>query len=285
VTFCRRRPVDALLCATLLSLLPAGPTLRAAQTGLVNARIESRSAAAGLEPAVRTVLASRSTTWIGYRVPMHRRDRATISGTGTCCGRCRLDPPTELLVLARAEGGTIVGLKADGADCDMDASGAQVIWLTDVNADQSVAWLASLLGTAADGAERRQPVFQSALVAIALHEAPSAVRTLVTLARESKSSTVRSRGLFWLAQRAGDQAVATIVDAVSQDPDTEVKKKAVFALSQLPRDNGVPKLIEVATTNRNPEVRKQAMFWLGQSNDPRALKFFEEVLLATRERR
>jgi len=26
-------------------------------------------------------------------------------------------------------------------------------------------------------------------------------------------------------------------------------------------------------------VRKQAMFWLGQSNDPRAVKFFEDVLL------
>ena len=34
----------------------------------------------------------------------------------------------------------------------------------------------------------------------------------------------------------------------------------------------------LARTHRDPEVRKQAMFWLGQSNDPRALAFFEEVL-------
>ena len=58
-----------------------------------------------------------------------------------------------------------------------------------------------------------------------------------------------------------------------------MKKKAVFALSQLPADEGVPKLIQVARSNRNPEVRKQAIFWLGQSRDPRALAFFEEVLL------
>jgi hypothetical protein len=57
-----------------------------------------------------------------------------------------------------------------------------------------------------------------------------------------------------------------------------VKKKAVFALSQMPKDEGVPKLIEVAEKNKNPEVRKQAMFWLGQSEDPRALAFFERVL-------
>ncbi len=40
-------------------------------------------------------------------------------------------------------------------------------------------------------------------------------------------------------------------------------------------------LIEVARTNRNAQVRKKAMFWLGQSKDPRAIKFFEDVL-ATR---
>jgi len=57
-----------------------------------------------------------------------------------------------------------------------------------------------------------------------------------------------------------------------------VKKKAVFALSQLPKDEGVPRLMEVARSNRNPEVRKQAMFWLGQTKDPRAVKFFEEIL-------
>jgi len=52
----------------------------------------------------------------------------------------------------------------------------------------------------------------------------------------------------------------------------------VFALSQLPRDEGVPKLIEVARSQKNPEVRKQAFFWLGQSHDPRALAFIEEIL-------
>jgi hypothetical protein len=70
--------------------------------------------------------------------------------------------------------------------------------------------------------------------------------------------------------------MSAITDAVDRDPDTEVKKKAVFALQQLPDGQGVP--IQVARTNKNPAVRKQAMFWLGQSNDPRALAFFEEVL-------
>jgi hypothetical protein len=37
-------------------------------------------------------------------------------------------------------------------------------------------------------------------------------------------------------------------------------------------------LIGVAKNHKSYEVRKQAMFWLGQSHDPRALAFFEDVL-------
>jgi HEAT repeat protein len=98
------------------------------------------------------------------------------------------------------------------------------------------------------------------------------------MAHDDESTHVRGQALFWLAQKAGKKAEGAITGAIDNDPDTEVKKKAVFALSQMPKEEGVPKLIQVAQTNKNPEVRKQAMFWLGQSNDPRALEFFEKVL-------
>jgi hypothetical protein len=113
---------------------------------------------------------------------------------------------------------------------------------------------------------------------LSVSRVPAALTTLIATARDDKSTRVRSQALFWLAHKAGKEAVETITNAIANDPETEVKKKAVFALSQLPRDEGVPKLMEVARTNRNPEVRKQAMFWLGQTHDPRAVKFFEEIL-------
>lgn len=109
------------------------------------------------------------------------------------------------------------------------------------------------------------------------HE-PGALDEMIRMAREDSSEHVRGQALFWLGHKAGKKALGTIDEAIANDPATGVKKKAVFALSQLPKDEGVPKLIEVARTNRNPVVRKQAMFWLGQSHDPRALAFFEEVL-------
>jgi len=114
--------------------------------------------------------------------------------------------------------------------------------------------------------------------ALSVSHEPGAVEEMIRMAHDDSSSHVRGQALFWLAQKAGKKAVGTITGAIENDPDTDVKKKAVFALSQLPKDEGVPKLIEVAQNNRNPEVRKQAMFWLGQSNDPRALQFFEQIL-------
>jgi HEAT repeat protein len=111
-----------------------------------------------------------------------------------------------------------------------------------------------------------------------LNRDPGALDEMIRMAREDESTHVRGQALFWLAQKAGQKAASTITGAIENDPDTEVKKKAVFALSQMPHEEGVPKLIQVAQNNKNPEVRKQAMFWLGQSNDPRALEFFEKIL-------
>ena len=106
----------------------------------------------------------------------------------------------------------------------------------------------------------------------------AAMDDLIRLAKDDESGHVRGQALFWLAQKAGKRAAAAITDAIENDPDTAIKRSAVFALSQLPKDEGVPLLIQVARNNKNPAVRKQAFFWLGQTNDPRALAFFEEVL-------
>ena len=114
--------------------------------------------------------------------------------------------------------------------------------------------------------------------ALTQSQEPEAILTLVQTAREDASARVRGQALFWLAQKAGRRAAEAIAAAIDQDPETQVKKKAVFALHQLPKDEGVPLLIQVARNNKNPVVRKEAMFWLGQSNDSRALAFFEEIL-------
>jgi HEAT repeat protein len=146
-------------------------------------------------------------------------------------------------------------------------------WLTGVRAADSVTVLSGFIE-----ASSSRTLADGALSALAMHRDQAALDRLIAAARQGATTHVRGQALFWLAQRAGDKAVGTITDAIANDPETDVKRRAVFALSQLPKDEGVPRLIEVARSNANPAVRKQAMFWLGQSKDPRALKFFEDIL-------
>lgn len=103
---------------------------------------------------------------------------------------------------------------------------------------------------------------------------------LLKLARNADvPRNTRSQSVFWLGQAAGDVATRGLNDlVVDNSVDREVREQAVFALSQRPREEGIPALINVARTNKDPEIRKKALFWLGQSNDPRALDLFEELL-------
>ena len=119
---------------------------------------------------------------------------------------------------------------------------------------------------------------EGAVFALSQSDVPEAVDTMIAAGRGDEDPHVRGQALFWLSQKAGRKAAAAITRAIAEDPETAVKKKAVFALSQLPKEEGVPLLIDLARKNANPAVRKQAMFWLGQSEDPRALAFFAEIL-------
>jgi hypothetical protein len=103
--------------------------------------------------------------------------------------------------------------------------------------------------------------------------------TLMKIARDDGyQRDVRRDAVFWLGQLAGNAATAGLAELAASDTvDRAVRESAVFALSQQ-HDAGVPELIHIARTNRDPEIRRKAIFWLGQSNDPRALALFEDLL-------
>ena len=103
---------------------------------------------------------------------------------------------------------------------------------------------------------------------------------LLRLARDrSLAVDTRRQAVFWLGQAAGEAATRGL-DSIAADGrgDLEVREHAVFALSQRPGDEGVPALVRIARSGPHPELRRKALFWLGQSDDPRALALFEELL-------
>jgi HEAT repeats len=119
-----------------------------------------------------------------------------------------------------------------------------------------------------------------AIFAATLADSVTVWPDLLRLARDVTLATeTRRQAVFWVSQAAGSAATKGLGDLVGEDTvDRTVREQAVFALSQRPRDEGVPALIRIAKTHRDPEIRRRAIFWLGQSNDPRALALFEELL-------
>ncbi len=279
-----------------LTVLFAG-TAHARQPNITNGRIESHAVTTGLDREMRALWARQTEpVWIGYAVPARSGDHRMCcwsgDSNGECCTGCRLEPGSSsaitlsrspegavrleagdsLFVLYRVEKNEVNRIRIFSEDCPLDAGGRTVHWLTGVREDDSVAFLTTFTTA---GPNR---LVDSALSALAMHRTRAALDRLLIAARDGASTHLRGQALFWLAQRAGEEAVGAISDAIANDPETDVKRRAVFALSQLPKSEGVPLLIQIARTNANPVVRKQAMFWLGQSRDPRALQFFQEIL-------
>jgi hypothetical protein len=260
--------VTALLLAAILAI---------GQGRITNGQIDTHAATQPLEREVAAATSRGGARWVGYRIKVASGRRSMDCPDS----HIALEGATEVSILARFEGATLTRLRTATPDCEIDAGGLPVTWLDSVKADDSATWLASIInGANADSRDRSNRVTKPALTALGMHEGTVASRSLITIARNHPATSARNDALFWLSQRAGDSlAAGAIAEAIEKDPDTDVRKRAVFALSQLPKDESIPKLIDVAKNNRNAAVRQQAMFWLGQSNDPRALKFFEDVLL------
>jgi hypothetical protein len=277
----------------LLGILAAS-TAFAQQPDLVNARVVARPAQPDAGRAIGAIVKAQSEpAWIGYSVPALNNDtfgrgdgwsercrleqqRVNPATNAPLPGPIRLEPAPNLMVLLRLQTNEIQRVRTLSGDCQVDAGGLQVYWLGDVSPAQSVEFLKTLV-TNPIAANTARDHSESALSAIALHRDAAASAAILDLAKNG-ASRLRQRALHWIARRAESQAIGIISQAIENDPDVEVKRQAVSALGQLPNNEGIPVLIKLARSQTDPAVRKQAMQRLGQSNDARALSFFEDVL-------
>jgi hypothetical protein len=179
--------------------------------------------------------------------------------------------PQPVRVALKVNGGHVTAVKSYvGGDW---RTGSSATDLGTVRPQEAAPYLISL-------AERNAGLSGDPLLAASLADSVVIWPSLLRLARSNQfSAETRRSAVFWLAQAAG-AAVAPLLDSIAEDPrgDREVRKQAVFALSQRSANDGVPALIRIARANPDPELRKTALFWLGQSEDPRALALFEEIL-------
>src|SRR5579864_7492689 len=178
-------------------ILAAAAGLWAQQPRLTNAKLETRAAAAGLDREFQSLTAAQAgPAWIGWAVRAVAGEHQMCcyssfeDGAGNrCCRGCalegaktgstvsstagpiQLEGAGDIFVLFRIENQAVDRIRTFSADCELDAGGLPVYWLTGVPAAESVSFLTRYAREAGDEGHHRR--IEPAITAIALHADPA----------------------------------------------------------------------------------------------------------------
>jgi HEAT repeats len=277
--------VGALL-ALSLDVFAAGQT-----PNITNGQVQEIVARADLKPTIDGVLQGHEAPlWIGYRIPTAAKERSMCcyetSGawdTGQCSGGCRVEsshgvsmsdskgacsapePPRYAFVFLRTgekDDKQIRKVRVYSADCRLDFGGLPVFWINEVKPEQSVEVLTALATRAEPG--EKNDLAHSAVMAIALHDSPSADAALEKLIQPGQPERLRENVAFWLGVERGKRGQELLHKYVKSDPDARFREKGTFALSQSKQPEALTDLIDMARHDSSSRVRGQAIFWLAQ---------------------
>src|SRR5580704_16088962 len=213
-----------------LCLLAAALPLVAQPKLLVNANLDTHSAGGGLEAAFKPLLtASPQPAWIGWAVPSVRsynmgceyvfRDGQMASGQGVV----HLEPPDHAVIMMRVDQNAVSRIRYVSPDCEIDAGGVPMHWLTDVQPAQSVALLATMVS-------EREAGSSNAMGAIAVHADASADQALDRFAAAQEPLSIRQRAVSLLATERGHHGFEVVKNLIANDTDERIKERAVQSL-------------------------------------------------------
>jgi HEAT repeat protein len=88
---------------------------------------------------------------------------------------------------------------------------------------------------------------------------------------------IRKKALFWAGQ-GHSVDVADLVRLYDSMSDREMKEQLIFVYSQRREAAALEKLFSIGKNDPDRELRKKAIFWIGQSRDPRAAQYLQELI-------
>jgi hypothetical protein len=253
----------------LLAALPLVVRTMAAQPKLlVNAKVDTRSAAAGLEREFKALLAAQpQPAWIAYDVPAVRGAEMGceyVRDGYSTAGIVHLEPPDHAVILFRVEGNTVGKLRSLSPDCEIDAGGLPVHWLTEVSPAQSIALLETYV-------PQRELDSNSALSAIAAHADAAADPVLDRYLGANQPDWIRKRVASLEGSQRGLHGVETLKNVISNDMSESVKQSAISGLARNKEPEALNLLIATARTERDPRIRSQAISALNRKQGPAVL--------------
>jgi HEAT repeat protein len=138
-------------------------------------------------------------------------------------------------------------------------------WLSGVNADESISWLASVVS-----ADDNKRLADEALATIAMHETGKATTVLAGFAASSNPMWLREKTAFWLGAERGHDGLLAL-EKLMGDGDPEFRKKLAFDLSVNHEPAAIDDMIRMAKSDSDTRVREEAIFWVGQKAGAKAV--------------
>ena len=280
--------------ALALALILGTSIVAAQQPKVVDTQFNSEPAGGGLSATLARLQRSTQPLWVGYEMPALPRTNfsacsdfadAAQSEEG-CCGEYQLESPrsgslardgvsnaqkpspASMYVLLRLDHGAIVKIRPANAGCRLNAGGIPFTWLTDVQPDDSVAFLAKLAARPEDSEDKRAT--DEALVTLSMHASPAATAALASLAGPSNPPHLREKSAFWLGAQRGHEGFQVLQQLLTKEQDPKLREKLAFDLSINPDPAAIDELLKMAHSDANPQVRGQAIFWLAQKAGKKA---------------
>lgn len=285
-------------CALLLLIV--APALALAQNNIQNARLQTRSAAGGLQAQVNEIAASGAAAWIAWSVPSVKQNNEMccynmhdgvvadcgcslesggVNHLGDTSGKqapVKLEGDRDFEVFVRTDGGRVQKVRALGVSCPVDAQNMPVYWLTDVKPSDSVAVLKTL-AEKSGGSGDRKPA-DGAVLAIALTQDASADTALDALISTDRPEWLRKKVAFWIGMERGQSGLAKLLALMKSDPSDGFRRELVFPISQSKMPEAETELMRIAKEDRSTGVREQAIFWLAQKAGKKAAGFIKDAV-------
>jgi hypothetical protein len=257
-----------------------------AQTGeLYNAGVTVNTAVTNPAEAI----ASAEGQWLAFSLPAQAGTRSPCCWKGKWNGMgeagcsleqrhqsygTRSDSPLaeNVIVFSQIRDTKVHDLRVVGEACPVDAGGAQVTWIGNVEDTAALDWLENTARSSRD-----ESVGGSALFAIALHRSPAAGQRLYSLAKDTKSD-LSTEAIFWLGDSRGEQGFKLLKQLLAELPKGDTRREINFALAQNNTPQAAKLLFEISKADGDPEQRGQAMFWLAEAYPREAQGWLLEVV-------
>jgi len=239
------------------------------QPKIVHAQLTTEAGSQGLNAVLHGLKRQTNPQWIGYSVPVinnfssgwNERRVTYLEGKGDSNGNS-VDSNNgrtfdSTMILLRVSDGSVVDLRIENPDRELDAGGARFIWVNDVNPEDSVKFLAELARQS-----QQRKLRDSAVLAVSLHQASSATQALSDMTTASNDLDLREKAAFWLVNQRGHDGLIAIERLARDDSDSRFREKLTFDLSLSKEPAALDDLIRMAHSDPSPDVRRQAQFWM-----------------------